>query len=84
MQLELMFSQIPKIIFSKNLFLYGFIKYIDNNFTSSFKNQKSIIKYYFFNNEIIILQKNKKQRKMFIFTTKSRHIALKYATVNII
>ena len=48
MQLDLIYNKKLDKIFPKSLFLYDFLGYVNNNFTSNLKDWKLVIRYSFF------------------------------------
>lgn len=68
--------KIPIIVSTR---LYGFIKYVDNNYAGDFKDWKSVIGYYFYLNNTVISWYNKNQQIVSMSIFESKYIVFNYA-----
>lgn len=62
--------------------LYNFIKYMDNNYASNFKDQKFVIGQYFYLNKAFVLWYKKNQQIVLISIIELEYIALEYIIKN--
>lgn len=84
MQLGLVYGKKLDKTPPRDLPLYNFLSYVDNNFTNDSEDQKSVIGHFFFFNITIVLWSSKKQRIVSTFIIKAKYIVFAYVAKEIV